>query len=66
MLHFRLPIIKQTLYIIFFLNFKRKYHIIHGYIRCSKLYVTKVDIEAQLLEVKISDPGFSRSYRKDE
>ncbi|KNC24939.1 Tyrosine-protein kinase hopscotch [Lucilia cuprina] len=40
--------------------------IIHGFIRCSNLLVTKYDPKTQLLEAKISDPGFPRSYRRDD
>ncbi|XP_075155140.1 tyrosine-protein kinase hopscotch [Haematobia irritans] len=44
----------------------RNHRIIHAYIRCSNLYVTKFDTTTQLLEAKLSDPGFPRDYRPDE
>ncbi|XP_061389403.1 tyrosine-protein kinase hopscotch [Musca vetustissima] len=48
------------------LFYLRNHHIVHGYLRCSNLYVTKFDPKTNLLEAKISGPGFPRPYRKDE
>ncbi|XP_016939268.1 tyrosine-protein kinase hopscotch [Drosophila suzukii] len=40
--------------------------IIHNYIRCSNLYVTKYDPNSYVLDVKISDPGYPRPYRESD
>ncbi|KAH8265891.1 hypothetical protein KR038_009636, partial [Drosophila bunnanda] len=40
--------------------------IIHSYIRCSNLYVTKYDPGSQMLDAKISDPGYPRPYRESD
>lgn len=40
--------------------------IIHNYIRCSNLYVTKYDSEKYVLDAKISDPGCPRPYKQSE
>ncbi|XP_017045576.1 LOW QUALITY PROTEIN: tyrosine-protein kinase hopscotch [Drosophila ficusphila] len=40
--------------------------IIHNYIRCSNLYVTKYDPNAYVLDAKISDPGYPRPYRESD
>ncbi|KAL9880141.1 tyrosine-protein kinase hopscotch [Glossina fuscipes fuscipes] len=44
----------------------QEHGIIHGFIRCSNLHVTKFDPKNQLLEAKIGDHGFPRPYRRDE
>lgn len=48
------------------MNLQQEHDIVHGFIRCANLCVTKFDPKAQVLEAKISDPGFPRPYRKDE
>ncbi|XP_017151220.1 tyrosine-protein kinase hopscotch [Drosophila miranda] len=40
--------------------------IIHSYIRCSNLYVTKFDPERFMLDAKISDPGYPRPYKESD
>ncbi|KAH8271145.1 hypothetical protein KR018_007451, partial [Drosophila ironensis] len=40
--------------------------IIHNYIRCSNLYVTKYNPHNSVLTAKISDPGYPRPYRESD
>ncbi|ALC49431.1 hop, partial [Drosophila busckii] len=40
--------------------------IIHSYIRCANLYVTKYDQEKHELHAKISDPGYARPYKRSD
>lgn len=40
--------------------------IIHSYIRCGNLLVTKYDPEKYVLDAKISDPGYPRPYKMSE
>ncbi|XP_034487752.1 tyrosine-protein kinase hopscotch [Drosophila innubila] len=40
--------------------------IIHNYIRCANLYVTKYDPEKYVLDAKISDPGYPRPYKQSD
>ncbi|EDV99841.1 tyrosine-protein kinase hopscotch [Drosophila grimshawi] len=37
--------------------------IIHNYIRCANLHVTKYDPDKYVLDAKISDPGYPRPYK---
>ncbi|XP_062138602.1 tyrosine-protein kinase hopscotch isoform X2 [Drosophila sulfurigaster albostrigata] len=40
--------------------------IIHSYIRCANLYVTKYEPEKYVLDAKISDPGYPRPYKQSD
>ncbi|XP_043658862.1 tyrosine-protein kinase hopscotch [Drosophila teissieri] len=40
--------------------------IIHNYIRCSNLYVTKYDPNSYVLDAKISDPGYPRPFQESD
>ncbi|KAH8416569.1 hypothetical protein KR222_009855 [Zaprionus bogoriensis] len=40
--------------------------IIHSYIRCANLYVTKYDPGKYVLDAKISDPGYPRPYKQSD
>ncbi|KAH8386967.1 hypothetical protein KR093_003757, partial [Drosophila rubida] len=40
--------------------------IIHSYIRCANLYVTKYEPDKYVLDAKISDPGYPRPYKQSD
>lgn len=40
--------------------------IIHGFIRCSNMFVTKYDAKINYLEAKIGDIGLPRPYTREE